>query len=109
MRDTDCLCRLAGDEFTIILEGAGHPTEVHRIGQRILERLGEPCVIGEETVWPGASVGAALFEAQDSHDSLCQRADAAMYTAKRAGKARFVLQGDELAPRRPPSTQQACA
>lgn len=109
VRDTDCLCRLAGDEFTIILEGAGHPTEVHRIGQRILERLGEPCVIGEETVWPGASVGAALFEAQDSHDSLCQRADAAMYTAKRAGKARFVLQGDELAPRRPPSTQQACA
>ncbi|WP_235513902.1 diguanylate cyclase domain-containing protein [Aquabacterium parvum] len=109
VRDTDCVCRLAGDEFTIILEGAGHPTEVHRIGQRILERLGQPCVIGEETIWPCASVGAALFEAQDSHDSLCQRADAAMYTAKRAGKARFVLQGDELAPHRPPSAQQACA
>lgn len=109
VRDTDCVCRLAGDEFTIILEGAGHPTEVHRIGQRILERLGQPCVMGNETVWPGASVGAALFELQDSHDSLCQRADAAMYTAKRAGKARFVLHGDELARHHPPSVQQVCA
>lgn len=109
VRDTDCVCRLAGDEFTVILEGAGHPTEVHRIGQRILERLGQPCVIGNETVWPGASVGAALFEVQDNHDSLCQRADAAMYTAKRAGKARFVMAGDEMAPHHPPSVQQACA
>src|SRR3989344_4052810 len=109
VRDTDCVCRLAGDEFTVILEGAGHPTEVHRIGQRILDRLGQPCVIGNETVWPGASIGATLFEAQDTHDSLCQRADAAMYTAKRAGKARFVLAGEEVAPHHPPSVQQACA
>lgn len=109
VRDTDCVCRLAGDEFTVILEGAGHPTEVYRIGQRILERLGQPCVLGEETVWPGASVGAALFEVQDTHDSLCQRADSAMYTAKRAGKARFVLAGDEVAPHHPASVQQACA
>lgn len=109
VRDTDCVCRLAGDEFTIILEGAGHPTEVHRIGQRILDRLSQPCVLGDETVWPGASVGAALFDLQDTHDSLCQRADTAMYTAKRAGKARFVLAGDEMAPHHPPSVQQACA
>ena len=109
VRDTDCVCRLAGDEFTIILEGAGYPDEVHRIGQRIIDRLSQPCVLGDETVWPGASVGAALFEAQDSHDSLCQRADAAMYTAKRAGKARFVLAGDPMAPHHPPSVQQACA
>ena len=109
VRDTDCVCRLAGDEFTIILEGAGHPSEVHRIGQRILDRLSQPCVLGDETVWPGASVGAALFDLQDSHDSLCQRADTAMYTAKRAGKARFVLAGDEMAPHHPPSVQQAFA
>lgn len=109
VRDTDCVCRLAGDEFTVILEGTGHPTEVRRIGQRILERLAQPCVIGGETVWPGASLGAALFEAQDGHDSLCQRADAAMYAAKRAGKGCFVLDGDELAPHHPPLARQACA
>jgi len=109
VRDTDCVCRLAGDEFTIILEGAGHPDEVHRIGQRILDRLSQPCVLGDETVWPGASVGAALFATQDNHDSLCQRADAAMYTAKRAGKARFVLADEPMAPHHPPSVQQACA
>lgn len=109
VRDTDCVCRLAGDEFTVILEGTGHPVEVRRIGQRIIERLSQPCVIGDETVRPGASVGVALFEPHESHESLCQRADAAMYAAKHAGKGRLVLHGEKLAPHRPPSTQQACA
>jgi diguanylate cyclase (GGDEF)-like protein/PAS domain S-box-containing protein len=98
VRKTDCVCRLAGDEFTIILEGAGHPSEVRRVGQRILEQLSEPCHIGQETVWPAASLGAAVFEAHDSQDSLCQRADAAMYRAKHAGKGRFVLDGDSPTP-----------
>lgn len=109
VRNTDCVCRLAGDEFTIILEGAGHPAEVRRIGQRILDRLSEPCQIGHETVWPAASLGAAVFEAQDNHDSLCQRADAAMYRAKHAGKARFVMHGDATPPSPPPTlAQRAC-
>ncbi len=109
VRDTDCVCRLAGDEFTVILEGSGQPAEVHRIGQRIIERLGMPCVIGDETVWPAASVGAAMFELHDTHESLCQRADDAMYIAKRAGKGRLVLQGEHLASHRPPSMREACA
>lgn len=91
VRGTDCVCRLAGDEFTVILEGAGHPDEVIRIGQRIIQRLAQPCMLGVESVRIGASVGAALFESHESIDSLCERADAAMYQAKHSGKGRFVL------------------
>jgi len=90
------VCRLAGDEFTIILEGAGHPEEVLRIGQRILDRLSLPHEIGTDAVVVSPSIGAAVHRATETADELCQRADVAMYDAKHAGKARLVL--SNLAP-----------
>ncbi|MBH1985966.1 MAG: diguanylate cyclase [Burkholderiales bacterium] len=109
VRNTDFVCRLSGDEFTIILEGAGHPIEVRRIAQRILERLSQPCQINGETVRAAASLGAALFEPNESLESLCQRADAAMYAAKHAGKGCFMLSEGELTPHRPALAQQLSA
>lgn len=91
VRTTDCVCRLSGDEFTVILEGAGHPDEVGRIAQRIIDRLAQPCQIDEHTVQARASLGAAVFVHEEDMDTLCQRADTAMYAAKHAGKGRFVL------------------
>ncbi|WP_290903996.1 diguanylate cyclase [Aquabacterium sp.] len=91
VRTTDCVCRLSGDEFTVILEGAGHPDEVTRIANRIIERLAQPCQIDAHTVQARASLGAALWARDEDLDALCQRADTAMYAAKHAGKGRFVL------------------
>jgi diguanylate cyclase (GGDEF)-like protein/PAS domain S-box-containing protein len=91
VRLTDCVCRLSGDEFTVILEGAGHPEEVQRIGNRILERLSLPHHLAGETMVITPSLGGTLFQLGDNAESLCRRADATMYEAKRAGKARFVL------------------
>lgn len=91
VRLTDCVCRLSGDEFTVILEGAGHPEEVKRIGQRILERLSLPHQLAGKSMVVTPSLGGTLFQQGDNADSLCRRADATMYEAKRAGKARFVL------------------
>lgn len=95
VRTTDCVCRLSGDEFTVILEGAGHPDEVSRIANRIVERLAQPSRIGSHTVHARASLGAALFTRDEDMDTLCQRADTAMYAAKHAGKGRFVLAMDD--------------
>jgi diguanylate cyclase (GGDEF)-like protein/PAS domain S-box-containing protein len=91
VRLTDCVCRLAGDEFTVILEGAGHPDEVIRICKRILERLNQPHELMGDIVIVSPSIGAAVYESGETPDQMCQRADAAMYAAKRGGKANFVL------------------
>lgn len=91
VRLTDGVCRLAGDEFTVILEGAGLPHEVERICKRIVAQVSLPHLIDQRTVVCSPSIGAAVFEASDTAESLCQRADAAMYAAKRAGKACFVV------------------
>jgi diguanylate cyclase (GGDEF)-like protein/PAS domain S-box-containing protein len=91
VRLTDSVCRLAGDEFTVILEGAGHSGELALICQRIVDRLSMPHDMGTAAVVVSPSIGAAVFEAGDTADALSQRADGAMYAAKHAGKARFVL------------------
>lgn len=94
VRTTDCVCRLAGDEFTVILEGAGHPEEVHRIGQRIVERVSAEITLAGKAVRVTPSIGAAVSRADESDEALCARADSAMYQAKRTGKARLVMSAD---------------
>jgi diguanylate cyclase (GGDEF)-like protein/PAS domain S-box-containing protein len=91
VRLTDCVCRLAGDEFTVILEGAGHSDEVQRIGTRILERLSMPHLFDGCSVVVTPSIGGTVFLVGDNADTLCERADNTMYEAKRSGKARFIL------------------
>jgi len=75
----------------VILEGAGHSGELALICQRIVDRLSMPHDMGTAAVVVSPSIGAAVFEAGDTADALSQRADGAMYAAKHAGKARFVL------------------
>lgn len=102
VRTTDCVCRLAGDEFTVILEGAGHPGEIHRIGQRIIDRVSADVTLLGQAVRVTPSIGAALLQADEDEETLCARADAAMYDAKRNGKARLVM--SEL----PPKSDNVC-
>ncbi|RZI80845.1 MAG: sensor domain-containing diguanylate cyclase [Rubrivivax sp.] len=91
VRLTDCVCRLSGDEFTVILEGAGPAEEVQRIGTRILDRLSLPHQIDGQQVVVTPSIGGTLFQFGDNAETLCERADNTMYQAKRSGKARFIL------------------
>ncbi len=91
VRLTDTVCRLAGDEFTVVLEGASLPDEVTIVCQRILECLRLPHAIAGHALVASPSIGAAIFEMGDTADTLCDRADSAMYTAKKAGKSRYVL------------------
>lgn len=91
VRTTDTVCRLAGDEFTVILEGAGHLNELERVCQRIVDKLCLPLELKADTVAISASVGVAIWEMHETADSLCVRADKAMYAAKHAGKACFHL------------------
>ncbi|MBC7698791.1 sensor domain-containing diguanylate cyclase [Aquabacterium sp.] len=91
VRLTDCVCRLSGDEFTVILEGAGHPDEVQRVGNRMLERLSLPHCLKGQSMVVTPSIGGTLFILGDNASTLCQRADETMYEAKRSGKARFIL------------------
>ena len=89
LRPTDLLARYGGEEFALLLphceiEGAG----------AIVERL-LAAVPGGQT----ASCGIAEWDGTEIGDALVARADAALYRAKRAGRAaRCALSSRSSAP-----------
>jgi len=89
VRLTDTVNRLGGDEFTVILEGAGNDDTVTALCERIVESLSAPYELGGKRVVSTPSIGAATLEAGESLSVLQHRADSAMYAAKRAGKGCF--------------------
>jgi diguanylate cyclase (GGDEF)-like protein len=88
VRASDTPARLGGDEFAILLPGTG-PDEAAAIAQRFLDLLAEPVRADEHRLRIRASVGIAADPAGDP-DALLRSADAAMYSAKRTGKGRYV-------------------
>lgn len=90
LRDQDVLGRFGGDEFVIVMaeqRAAGGDLSA-RVSSRLREAMVPPIVVGSESCQLGASLGISIFP-DDAGDlaSLLQRADAAMYEAKRARRA----------------------
>lgn len=82
VRETDSVARLGGDEFLILLS-AGAPRHVDGILDRISAALSRPFNLRGEWVRIGASLGLAEPVDDEDPDELIQRADLAMYRAKR--------------------------
>jgi diguanylate cyclase (GGDEF)-like protein len=92
LRPADSIARLGGDEFTILLEEIASTSEATRVAERIEDSLRMPFVLDGHEVKVTASIGIALNSGNDIEpDDLVRNADAAMYRAKRAGKARYEI------------------
>jgi predicted signal transduction protein with EAL and GGDEF domain len=85
------VARLGGDEFGVMLEGVEDVQAAIVVAERILESLATPIRISGREVTANASVGIAFGAYGDTADQVLRDADAAMYAAKRNGKARFQL------------------
>lgn len=87
-RQTDFVARFAGDEFAMILIDVD-PISARAIVERMLEAIrGIRLTSG---VGMSASVGIALSYPVDSAETVIERADAALYQAKQAGRDRAVF------------------
>ncbi len=85
----DMLGRLGGDEFVIVLPNRG-AAEASIIASRITEALVMPLRIGTRQVPMSASMGISIYPDNATDiETLIQQADAAMYKAKRAGRATY--------------------
>jgi diguanylate cyclase (GGDEF)-like protein len=93
VRASDLVARLGGDEFFLVLEEVQDMAAVESIVGKLIDALRRPYAgIGETQRRISATLGVSIFP-DDAPDAttLMEHADAAMYTAKQAGKNAYCL------------------
>jgi diguanylate cyclase (GGDEF)-like protein len=87
IRSTDILCRYGGEEFLLILPGAGYE-ESKRLAERIRSKIENTEFDRGEFIT--ISGGVSVFDGENAND-LVKDADSKLYDAKQSGKNRFVF------------------
>jgi diguanylate cyclase (GGDEF)-like protein len=92
LREGDVLVRYGGEEFLVLLPGAG-AADVSAIGERLRRAVGETTVPeGDQRITVTVSVGGATYsDVVDSPVTLIARADEALYEAKESGRNRLIV------------------
>ncbi|MDC8758979.1 putative bifunctional diguanylate cyclase/phosphodiesterase [Janthinobacterium fluminis] len=84
VRKVDTVARQGGDEFIILLTEMRTPQDAERVAEKIAGAVKPPFVIGEYSLSVRASIGVAIYpEDDDDVNQLIEKADMAMYVAKR--------------------------
>lgn len=92
VRDSDTVARLAGDEFTIILDNVQTLANVKTIAKKTLKAISQPIETQPSTITMTASIGISIFpDHGDDAETLLKKADAAMYLIKDGEKNGYIL------------------
>lgn len=83
------LSRLGGDEFTILLDGVGDPSDAMRAAKRIQAAVAEPLLPDGREIHVSMSLGIALnTSAHEKAEDILRDADVAMRRARSLGGSR---------------------
>lgn len=94
-REYDIVGRWGGEEFVIALLGADSKV-THQIAERMREAVAVLSVpAGKHVLRVTLSIGVAQHSDELNIMALIDRADGAMYLAKKSGKNRVAIHGDE--------------
>ncbi|HEU4653623.1 MAG TPA: sensor domain-containing diguanylate cyclase [Steroidobacteraceae bacterium] len=89
VRGEDMVARIGGDEFVVLLSDLHHLAEARGVGEMLLKKLSEPFTLaGHRQVSISASIGIRyLGPGEIDVEATVREADAALYEAKKSGRA----------------------
>ncbi len=97
LRNNDMVGRYGGDEFLVMLERVSKDN-AYAIAEKITQALSKPYVVDEQVIdFISGSIGIA-FAPSDGRNSaqLIEKADSAMYRAKKTSNVHNILMADAL-------------
>jgi diguanylate cyclase (GGDEF)-like protein/PAS domain S-box-containing protein len=90
VRAGDTVARVGGDEFVVILSELARPEDARAVAQKMIDSIAQPMALEGREVFISASIGIAVFPADgEDGDALVKNADAAMFSAKEAGRNNY--------------------
>jgi diguanylate cyclase (GGDEF)-like protein/PAS domain S-box-containing protein len=90
LRESDTVARLGGDEFSIILPDMFETDGLIQVATKVIDAIAAPFMLGGQATHITTSIGISIYPKDGlDADNLLQRADLAMYEAKRRGKNQF--------------------
>lgn len=97
VRNSDTVCRLGGDEFTVILPEMQDISDAGKVAEKILMVMKEPFDLDGEQISISPSIGVSIYpdDAEDI-ESLLKNADSAMYFAKSKGRNNYQYYTQEM-------------
>lgn len=91
VREGDCLARIGGDEFVMILRGIDQPRRLAALTDRLLAAAATPIMQEGHECRVSLSIGGAISSDFSDAQDLQKAADRALYASKHAGRGRFTL------------------
>ncbi len=95
VRDYDFVSRLGGDEFVILLRDVVDQEIIETISKRLIQEVSRPYWVDGRAVHVSTSVGITEYPRDGKTVSqLMERADQALYVAKKRGRKQFCFYKD---------------
>ena len=96
VREVDILARVGGDEFVIVLSDLDASRSLAEraacaVAAKCIDALQPPILLRGGAPQLGLSIGIALGDGHSTLSTMMQTADNAMYSAKKAGRGRYVV------------------
>ncbi len=91
IRTNDVLARFGGDEFVLVLPAIHSAEDAQRVASSLHAAVEVPIVTGQRQIAVTLSIGVAIVRPGEDPDVAMRQADAALYRAKREGRARTVV------------------
>ena len=92
IRQPDVIGRLGGDEFLVVLPNSPVNAAAEQATRLCQQVAGAPVIAGKEIITVGLSIGITQYQPNtDDWHTLLERADQAMYQAKRNGRGQWAI------------------